>query len=329
MTTQTQINWQVMDLVILTAEAAIEVKADGHTYNRWRNALKRAVAELRDNPRIAYDNGGLILLSEKSNELYVVEKNGFHVGCGAFDRGFPCHHRCIRRLLDLYEAAMALPVMEEAEKAPRTAMQAAYGITQTATWHIEEEQNAKAEQCAQEMLNTYAPGWQLPAIEAEPRITFAGAQPRSHTPRINPSPAKACLDKGVAKINYPTRKELAKQIRAAHPRVSPLPEGMGGQGPKAEAYKPKVGELVEARNHCGEWQRGWISKLDPTYYAATGAEIRWELGEKIFDQTVSKSAWVTEFRPAESRMDEAGQATFSPVTVKGETAAIGGKRYDI
>lgn len=109
MTNATTINWAIMSGIIQAATAAVEAKADSATYRRWRNALKRAVEELHSNPRIAYENGTLIVLSDESNTLYEIEANGRHEGCAAYERNTPCYHRCLRRLLDLYEQAVAFP----------------------------------------------------------------------------------------------------------------------------------------------------------------------------------------------------------------------------
>lgn len=110
-----EINSIVMDKVVETAQAAINAKAAESDWNRWIKAIIKAADEIANNPRWSFDAGKLTLLSRKSNKIYEVANDGHHEGCPAYDNHQPCWHRAARRLLDLYNLAMALPILNVRE----------------------------------------------------------------------------------------------------------------------------------------------------------------------------------------------------------------------
>lgn len=107
----TTINFAVMDLVIETARRAVE---SSNCLNRqaWLNAITNAAEELRANPFWYFESGVLVLVSETSGNTYEIQRDGKHSGCGAFDNHKPCKHRCLRKLVDNYQTALAFPQME-------------------------------------------------------------------------------------------------------------------------------------------------------------------------------------------------------------------------
>lgn len=109
-----EINSEVMRKVVATAFSAIEAKTSGKDFERWTNALLRAGEEVERNPRWYFECGKLTILSE-SGKTYEVASDGYHQGCPAYDNHQPCKHRAMRRLLDLYNLAMALPVLNVRE----------------------------------------------------------------------------------------------------------------------------------------------------------------------------------------------------------------------
>jgi len=105
-----EINESLFLSVTLTAlEAVKQSKLSNDAKARWERAINAAAAEVNSNPYFKYEDGVLIVLSDTSTNLYEVRADGYHVGCRAYERGFPCRHRALRRLLDLYSEAAQLP----------------------------------------------------------------------------------------------------------------------------------------------------------------------------------------------------------------------------
>lgn len=66
---------------------------------RWINAINKAVAELTTNPYVNWQDGGLLILSETSGNIYTA--NGI-CQCVAYANGHPCRHRAAARLVQRY-----------------------------------------------------------------------------------------------------------------------------------------------------------------------------------------------------------------------------------
>lgn len=112
----TNINTVVLAYVVLTAKAAVrESKLASQTQERWIKAIDRAHEELLENPWYEFENGVLLLSSASSGEFYTVAKDGRHTGCKAAEIGYPCRHRSMRRLLELYLQTVALPYIPKIE----------------------------------------------------------------------------------------------------------------------------------------------------------------------------------------------------------------------
>lgn len=118
------INTEVLSHVVAAAKAA--VNASNRTDSaRWISAIDRAVEELASNPYITFEDGKLIVLSNTSNQIYEVAADGTHAGCKAAEAHQPCRHRALRRLLDLYAQAVALPHIPRTDLEPTTRAAAA------------------------------------------------------------------------------------------------------------------------------------------------------------------------------------------------------------
>lgn len=85
---------QVAQNAISTLETSQRLDA-----KRWGSAIKKAVAELENNPFWQFSDGEMIILSETSGEIY--QPNG-KCGCRAFAENKPCKHRAMHRLLTRY-----------------------------------------------------------------------------------------------------------------------------------------------------------------------------------------------------------------------------------
>jgi len=98
--------WPIVDAAKVSV---VHSKLPNWKQLRWLNAISKAVEAIEENPRYQFQNGALILLSETSQKIYEVRANGSHVGCGAYERKQACYHVALRRLLELYAMAVALP----------------------------------------------------------------------------------------------------------------------------------------------------------------------------------------------------------------------------
>ncbi|MGB9179079.1 MAG: hypothetical protein WCB68_07500 [Pyrinomonadaceae bacterium] len=91
-----QINQQRLDEVI--QRAFDKAQSSRH----WQTAIVRAKQIIEENPFIHMDGDTLLLLSD-SNEIYEVTSGKCQQvsgrPCPAFNRGQPCKHRALRRLL--------------------------------------------------------------------------------------------------------------------------------------------------------------------------------------------------------------------------------------
>lgn len=115
-----ELNSALFDSVVLTAlEAVAQSKLCPETQRRWANAINAASTEIKQNPYFTFDAGVLVILSDTSTTLYEVQANGSHEGCRAHDLGFPCRHRALRRLLDLYNEAAKLPHLPRTDLEPK------------------------------------------------------------------------------------------------------------------------------------------------------------------------------------------------------------------
>jgi len=172
----TQISQTVLNLVAVSCYAAVKANAklSEKAKRSWLNAACKATDEIVDNPRWSYADGELLILSRKSDKLYrVTNERGCQ--CEAAQNKSVCYHFCALRLIERYIAALDFAVETKTEGAQATSApveQSAYAALygqphKQPTWHIEAEQNAAAEACALETLNTYAPGWQMTAEERE------------------------------------------------------------------------------------------------------------------------------------------------------------------
>jgi hypothetical protein len=87
-----QINITKLNTVVETAKAKT-------TDRRWRNAIDKAAAQLRDNPYISEVDGGLLILSTSGKTYHA---NGV-CQCAAFAKGTACWHRSAARLMVRYK----------------------------------------------------------------------------------------------------------------------------------------------------------------------------------------------------------------------------------
>lgn len=134
-----EINWTVMDAVVETAKRTVGTSRNQQK-ERWLKAIERAIEELQANPWISFEDGKLILVSATSQQIYEVAANGEHTGCKAREMGQPCRHLALRRLLDLYVQALALPYVPSTAAA--AVPQAPAITTAAAPAHWAERENA-------------------------------------------------------------------------------------------------------------------------------------------------------------------------------------------
>lgn len=66
---------------------------------RWQTAIVKAKQQLESNPYLSWQDGGLLILSPESLEIYTA--NGT-CQCKAYEHGFPCWHRAAARLVTRY-----------------------------------------------------------------------------------------------------------------------------------------------------------------------------------------------------------------------------------
>ena len=73
-------------------------KAAGN--RRWESAIVRAQDIIETNPYLWIQDDGMLLMLSDSNEIY--ELTDDYCPCKAFEKGQPCKHRAVYRLLVRY-----------------------------------------------------------------------------------------------------------------------------------------------------------------------------------------------------------------------------------
>ena len=110
-----QINLIQLELTVETA------KAKAANSPSWLRAIERAAQVLRENPYVeVLENGDVLLLSATSNTLYQINgrctaENGQPCKGYTYNNGV-CYHRCLKRLVDLYNGAVEDKAQERRER---------------------------------------------------------------------------------------------------------------------------------------------------------------------------------------------------------------------
>jgi hypothetical protein len=98
-------------------EIVTEALAKSKNFPRWQNAINKAVVQIELHGEfITYlpETKSIVIWSQESNAVH--SANGV-CDCIAFEKGFPCYHRAMARLIRLYmesETAQAVDM----DKAP-------------------------------------------------------------------------------------------------------------------------------------------------------------------------------------------------------------------
>ena len=82
-------------------QQVIQAAFDRATGNRrWETAIVRAKQIMETNPYVHMQDDGTLLILSDSNRIYEVGPQSCQ--CTAYQRGQPCKHRALRRLLQRY-----------------------------------------------------------------------------------------------------------------------------------------------------------------------------------------------------------------------------------
>ena len=103
MNVATEVNREI--LAEIAAEAISKINPNAKDGKRWINAIAKAVSEIESNPYMTYDHDShsLLMLCETSGQIYTA--NGT-CQCFAYQKGFPCKHRAMARLIQRYIETM-------------------------------------------------------------------------------------------------------------------------------------------------------------------------------------------------------------------------------